>query len=33
MQFLIEYSQGKSRHGQFYAKKEHYIGFRVAFSN
>jgi hypothetical protein len=33
MQFLIEYSQGKSRHGQFYAKKEHYVGLRVAFSN
>ena len=33
MQFLIEYSQGKSRHGQFYAKNEHYIGLMVAFSN
>lgn len=33
MQLLIEYSQGKSRHGQFYKKKEHYIGVLVAFSN
>ncbi len=33
MQFLIEYSQGKSRHGQFYKKKEQYVGLLVAFSN
>jgi hypothetical protein len=33
MQFLIEYSQGKSRHGQFYAKKEHCIGLMIAISN
>lgn len=33
LQFLIEYSQGQSRHGQFYAKKEHYIGFMIAISN
>ena len=33
LQFLIEYSQGKSRHGQFYAKKEHSIGFMVTVSN
>jgi hypothetical protein len=33
MQLLIEYSQGQSRHGQFYKKREQYIGFLVAFSN
>lgn len=33
LQFLIDYSAGKSRHGQFYAKKEQYIGLLIAISN
>lgn len=33
LQFLIDYSYGKSRHGQFYAKKEQYIGLLIAVSN
>gem|GEM_PF-2039033 len=33
LQFLVDYSHGKSRHGQFYEKKEHYIGFLIGVSN
>ncbi len=33
LQFLVDYSHGKSRHGQFYAKNEHYIGLLVALAN
>lgn len=33
LQFLVDYSHGKSRHGQFYEKKEHYIGFLICVSN
>lgn len=32
LQFLIDYSQGKSRHGQFYKKNEQYVGFIIAVS-
>jgi hypothetical protein len=33
LQFLIDYSCGKSRQGQFYAKREHYIGMLIAIAN
>jgi hypothetical protein len=33
LQFLIDYSVGKSRHGQFFNKNENYIGLMIAVSN
>jgi hypothetical protein len=33
LQFLIDYSHGKSRHGQFYKRNEHYLGLLVALSS
>jgi len=33
LQFMIDYSVGKSRHGQFFKKNEHYIGLLVAISS
>jgi hypothetical protein len=33
LQFLIDYSHGRSRHGQFYNKKEQYIGFLICVVN
>ena len=32
LQFLIDYAQGKSRHGQFYKKNEQYVGFIISVS-
>ncbi len=33
LQGLIDYSYGKSRHGQFYKQKEHYIGVLISLSS
>ena len=33
LQGLIDYSYGKSRHGQFYKQKEHYIGVLITRSS
>jgi len=33
LQFLIDYGNGPSNHGQFFTKKEHYIGIMVALAN
>lgn len=33
LQFLIDYSNGRSRHGQFFTKREEYIGIMVCVVN
>jgi hypothetical protein len=33
LQFLIDYSVGKSRQGQFFKKNEHYVGLMIAISS
>jgi hypothetical protein len=33
LQGLLDYSYGKSRHGQFYRQREHYVGVLIALSN
>lgn len=33
LQFLVDYAYGQSRQGQFYGKKEQYIGFLICVSN
>jgi len=33
LQFLLEYGKGPSRQGQFFSKKEHYIGIMVALAS
>lgn len=33
LQLLLDYGVGKSRHGQFYAKHEHYTGFVISLAH